>query len=313
MNVYNIAVFLSSLLVNDCYAQLNKILIVNSNNTVQRYEKISLEFKKSLPENTYQWSEFNLEGHSAPEDELQQIIQKENPNFIYCIGSKAYSLSQDYAKDSTLLFSAAINWHRLNINNKTYGISNELSPEQEMMFLKFFFPDVKRIGLIYSKEFNQEYIETVKKDAENLAIEILVQQINHTSEISSALHDLLPKIDMFWLIADPLVLENQESVLQIFQLAKQQQKPVYAYSDVFIKYGAVLSVSPDIGTIGRQSATLMMSLQAPNLPHSPVQLPAGSSITLNMCSAETLRVKLNKEALASVNKIVPCGQNEPQK
>lgn len=308
MSFYKTAVFLSYLLINVAFAQQSKVLIVNTDSGVAKYGKIATEFKNKFQKNTYQWLEFDLKGQDASENtDLQKIIQKEAPEFIYCIGSKAYSLSQSYATNETLLFSAAINWQKLNINDKTYGISNELAPEQEITFIKMFFPTVKKIGLLYSKD-TKEYIKTLKNDAEILNMEIIEQQIDNVAEIDSELSELLPKIDLFWLISDPGILNNKESVMKIFQMAKQKQKPVYAYNNVFIKYGAVLSVSPDPVTIGRQSANLMMSLKETNLPAKAVQFPAGSNISLNMCTIETLKMNLNSEALDSVNEFVRCGQ-----
>jgi len=39
-----------------------------------------------------------------------------------------------------------------------------------------------------------------------------------------------------------------------------------------------------------------------------VQSPAGSTVTLNKCVLEALRLKFNQDALDSVNKIVGCGK-----
>jgi putative tryptophan/tyrosine transport system substrate-binding protein len=301
-----IAVFLLSVLVSTGFAKPLKVLIVNTNTAVPRYEKNASAFKNKLQENNYALLEFNLEGRADPETDLQQMLQQENPDIIYCIGTKAYSLSQKQVKNEILLFSAAINWRRLSLSDSAYGISNELSPEQEMTFVRFFFPGIKKIGVLYSQEFNQEYLETVKNEAASLNMEIVAQQISNTSELDDALTELLPKIDLFWLISDPVVLENKEASLHLLQIAKQQHKPVYAYSDTYIKYGAVLSVSADGATFGKQAANLVMSLQHSKLTGSHVQPPAGTNISLNMCVVDELKMNLNKEALSSVDQLVKC-------
>lgn len=306
MKNYTLAFLLSTLFVSIGFAAQSKVLIVNTNTSVPRYEKIATEFKNTLPKNTYQWQEFNVEAHSSPDNDLQQLIQTEKPEIIYCIGSKAYSLSQSYATDKILIFSAAINWQRLNIDDKTYGISNELAPEQEVTLLRMFFPNVKKIGILFSKQFTKEYIETLKKIVVPFNIEIIDRQINTSAEIGPELNELSPKIDLLWVIADPLVLENEETVLQVLQVAKQQKKPVYAFSDSFVKHGAALSISPNMSTIGGQSANLMMSLKEGKFPAERVQFPAGSSITLNLCTFEALKLPINQEAFSSVDQIVSC-------
>lgn len=306
IRIYTLTFLLNILFVSISFAAHNKVLIINTNSAVSRYEKIAAEFKNTLPKNAYQWLEFNVEAHGNPDNDLQQLIQTEKPDIIYCIGSKAYSLSQNYVSDKFLIFSAAINWQRLNINDKTYGVSNELAPEQEITLLRLFFPQVKKIAVLYSKEFTQEYIETLKKVTVPFNIQIIERQITNPAQISPELNELLPKTDMLWMIADPLVLENEAAVLQILQTAKQQKKPVYAFSDSFVRHGAALSIAPSLTTIGGQSANLLMSLKEGKIPEDRVKFPAGSSITLNMCTFETLKLPLSKEALSSVEQIIPC-------
>lgn len=151
-----VLILLSVLWVSSGLAQPSKVLIINSDNAVYRYEKNAIEFKKVLQQNAYQWTEFNLDSHANAEVELKQLIQQENPALIYCIGSKAYSLARNVAANKKLLFSAAINWRRLDIGENTYGVSNELSSAQEISLLRYFFPAIKTIGLLYNDKFSRE-------------------------------------------------------------------------------------------------------------------------------------------------------------
>lgn len=308
INFCKVLILLTVFWVSTGFAQSSKVLIVNSDNTVFRYEKIATEFKKVIQQNAYQLTEFNLNSHA--EVELKQLIQQENPELIYCIGTKAYSLARNYAPNKKVLFSAAINWRRLDIGEGTYGVANELASAQEISLLRYFFPTIKKIGLLYNDKFSREYVETIKKDALALDITVISQPINDEKEISEALNELLPKIDMFWIISDPVVLSNKESVQKIFQSAQQQKKPVYTYSDVFIAYGAVLAISADIATIGRQSASLAMMIDKDKVPAGTVQNPAGSTVTLNKCTLDALQLNFNKDALDSVNKIVGCDKHD---
>lgn len=307
INFCKILILLVVFGIGSAFAQPGKVLIVNSDNAVFRYEKIADEFKKAITQNAYQTVEFDLNSHADADAELKQLIQQENPELIYCIGTKAYSLAKSYAANKKVLFSAAINWRRLDIGENTYGVANELASAQEISLLRYFFPAVKKIGLLYSEKFSREYVETIKKEALALGISVVGQPINAEKEIAETLNNLLLKVDMFWIISDPVVLSSKESVQQIFQLAQQQKKPVYAYSDVFIEQGAVLAATADPATIGRQSASLAIMLDKDKATVAgTVQNPAGSTVTLNKCVLDALQLDFNKDALDSVNKIVGC-------
>lgn len=311
MNFFKLLILLAALWVNTSFAQQNKILIVSTDGSLQRYRQMATEFKSVLQKDNYLLTELNIKMYtdSEAESQLSQFVENEKPSFIYCIGAKAYLLAKDHTKDIPLLFSAAINWHRLAINDKTYGVANELSPEQELMILRDTFPSVKKIGLLFNNEMNHEYVQMIKQSAATLNIQIVEQSVDRAitkDEISGVLDDLLPTVDLFWIISDPVALDNKEFISQIFLSAKKLKKPVYAYSDVYIKYGAILAATADGATIGRQSANLVSMLKNNRIPSERVQNPLGSEITLNLCIVEQLNIDLNKYALDSVNKIVNC-------
>ncbi len=288
-------------------AQTGKVLIVNSDNAVFRYEAIAAEFKKNLQLNDYQWTEITIEKNAVADDVLNQLIQEDKHGLIYCLGSEAFSLVDKYAHNKKILFSGIINWQRMKIGEKTNGIANELSANHEMSLQHFFFPMFKNIGVIYSEAFSHEYIENLKKAAVSNGINLISVPDIAEDELSNELQELMPKIDMFWLISDPNVLNSKESVQQIFAAAKQYKKPVYAYSDVYIAQGALLSISIEPITIARQAAGLAIKMDTDDkTPGGVVQYPAGSLITLNKCVLDELKLKFNPDGLNSVYTIKGC-------
>ncbi len=311
MKFYSILVLAILVYSTPCFADLNKVLIISTDSSLQRYQQMAVEFKKVVKKEGYQTSDLDMKmfTDSEIEAQLSQIIQNESPSFIYCIGAKAYLLAKNRTTEIPLLFSAAINWHRLDISEKTYGVANELSPEQELMILRDTFPGIKKIGMLYNNEMNHEYVQLIKQQAAALNIQLVDQSISRSitkDEINAVLDEIFPKVDLFWMISDPVALDNRDFVGQIFQIAKRQKKPVYAYSDVYIKYGAVLAATADSITIGRQVANIISMLKTNTLPKERVQNPLGSEISLNLCTVEQLGIELNKYALDSVNKIVNC-------
>lgn len=311
INFYKILILLTTFFVNIGFAQQNKVLIINTDSSLPRYRQMATEFSTVLKKEHYKLVELNMAEFNSTdtESQLEKLIQVEEPSAIYCIGSKAYLLAKDHTKDIPLFFSAAINWQRLGTNDKTYGVTNELSPEQELMILRDLFPNIKKIGLFYSNEVNREYVEAIKQKTATFNMQLIAQEISANSskeEIKTALDELLGKVDLFWMISDPVVFDTKDTIEQIFRATKQQQKPVYAYSNIYIKYGAVLAVSADDSVIGRQVANMILMLLDNKNLTTPIQRPLGSEISLNLCIVEQLGMTLNKYALDSVNTIVNC-------
>jgi len=79
---------------------------------------------------------------------------------------------------------------------------------------------------------------------------------------------------------------------------------VFSYYDILTKMGAVLSVSIDNPTIGRQAASIAATILSGNRPNQKVQYPAGSHITINMRKVKEYGLTYSKEALSIVNHII---------
>lgn len=279
---------------------LNGIAVINSDSAVKHYALAQKAFTERLLSDI----KINVSLADQSADAVMDQMRRTNPRFIYAIGSKAYLLAQEMAEDRTLVFSSVLNWQRLPMSKNVYGVSNELPSGMQLMTYRYLFPELKKIGMLYSERFNKEWIGDVLINAKDVGIEIVGLPITETSELTPALQKLLPQIDAFWLISDPVVLSDRESVLAIFKLGEVQKKPVIAYSDIFIQLGATLSLSADIATMGMQAAAMVNELQQDKEISPRVVEPAGSHIILNMRKVKEYGLQLNQEALGSVNQII---------
>ena len=110
-------------------------------------------------------------------------------------------------------------------------------------------------------------------------------------------------VDSLWLIPDPLVI-TRKSIPGIFSYFENAKKPVFAYSDAFISSGAMLAVSDDSVTIGRQAAGIAVDILEGRKLTNKVQNPAGSHIALNLGKANEYKLEVNRAALGSINRII---------
>ena len=127
-------VFLISVLSAD---EGPKIMVINSNAAVDKY--------KIAQEGIHQ-DHFNpcfgnrpLAAKSGKIGEIEDLLYDEYPDLVYCIGTKAYLLANKFISDRNIVFSSVINWHRLPLSQKTYGVSSELNPEMQLTLYRYVF------------------------------------------------------------------------------------------------------------------------------------------------------------------------------
>ncbi|CAI8813244.1 ABC transporter substrate-binding protein [Methylococcus capsulatus] len=283
-----------------------KIVVLNTARSVDRYRLTEEEFRRQMGGQTI--IDVNLEESDLDAAGLNDLIAREHPDLVYSIGSQAFHLAGAAAGGAPQLFSSVINWQRFPQRAGVYGIANELSLSQELSLLRYLLPKAVRVGVLFDPKFNRERIAEAKAYSKDVGLTLVEKSIDNpvNDEVDDALLELLPQIDILWLVSDPGILTDRDRVEGIFQAADEAGKPVYAYSEVFIGFGASLVAAPDIPTIGRQAATLAQSLLRKEEPAAAVQFPAGSNIILDACHLAKLNTEYNPDALDSVNRLLGC-------
>ncbi len=277
------------------------VIILNSDMSIYKYSLAQSELKSKI---TNLKGEIDLGSKWIDEKKIKKMIYEVNPDVIYCIGSKAYQMAYKLAEKKNIVFSLVINWRRHPIDKGTYGISNEPLQGIQLMMYRYFFKDVNKIGILYSNTYNKEWFDVAVESAKDVGISIIGKSISKPAKIESALNKLLPKVDALWLIPDPMVIYDIESVNKIFKQCQTSGKPIYTYDKAFAGLGATLIMSADIQTMIRQSAQIVSDIQEDRKIEEKVQNPAGSYIILNMKKVEEYGLNLNIEALDSVNEMV---------
>ena len=105
------------------------------------------------------------------------------------------------------------------------------------------------------------------------------------------------------MISDPVILSNKKVLLQVFKDCDLSKIPVFSYNDAFAKQGAVLIVSVDDATIGRQAAGISTDVIS-GTTGEKVQYPAGSRIVMNLKKIKEYGLTYEESSLSSVNEII---------
>ena len=276
-----------------------KILVVNSDRSVEKYNVALRSFRES-----FEGPVKEIDVSEISEEAARRMIRAETPSAIYSIGTKASVAASKATGSRPVVISSVINWNRLPAAkaNGVHVIANEVPSVTQLTMFRYFFPKVRRIGVLYSREFNRQWMSDAVAAGRDLGIEVVGVAVRSTGSAQDELSRLLPKVDALWVASDPVVLANEEAVRRVFAAADDARKPSFTYSSAFAEFGPTLIVAPDVPTIGRQAAGILKSLK----PGSPkeIQSPAGSEVTLNLRAVREYRLELNEEARDSVNRFI---------
>ncbi len=287
-------------------SSVNNILVINTNQSLDRY-RISQDafletLKTTASDNTQTVTAIDLDKDNAPIDTILDVLNQQHYDAIFCIGAKALGSIDYIDPEAPVFFSSVLNWRRF-INQPHYsGIASEVPAEAQFAWFKYFFPEIKKVGVLYSAH-NRKLIQEASKAAEKLSIKLIAEEVASSANLSAHTDNLLPNVDALWLVSDSTVLGSADSAKQLFEIAHSHQTAVFSYNPVFVNMGAVLSISADIATTGRQAA-LMMNNRLNSSEQTSIKFPAGSSISLNLKRVQAYSIKLNSNALDSVNYIV---------
>ncbi len=280
---------------------LPKILLINSDASVDKYKEVEEAFREAVPNPI---AEINLGEAKWDSRSIENLLYDEYPELTYCIGTRAYHTAIKYAGAKSIVFSSILNWLRLPMTSKTYGVSNELHAEMQLALFRYIFPDIRKIGMLYSKKYTEEWFKNAGDEARKMGIEIIGQAVSKENPAFSALEKVLPQADVFWLISDPDVMSDKKELSGILKECDAQKKPVLSYHESLADMGAVLVLSVDNPTVGRQAARIAAKVISGAKPDETVQNPAGSHIILNLKKVKAYGLKYNEDALESVNSII---------
>ncbi|UZE96036.1 ABC transporter substrate-binding protein [Alkalimarinus alittae] len=286
---------------------VKNILVINTNHSLERYRVSQAAFIETLKltaaDNTRAVSTIDLDMDNTPVETLQDVLNQRHYDAVYCIGAKALG-SVDYIDPNTqVVFSSVLNWRRFVDQPRYSGIASDPATEAQLTWFKYFFPDIKTIGVLYSAK-NRQLLKHATKIASQLSINIVGEEVHSNSSLMAQANALLPNVDALWLISDSTVLSSTDTAKQLFAAADQHKTPILSYNPVFVEMGALLSISADVATTGRQAALIMNNLLSGSNQASSIQFPAGSSISLNLRKVHEYNIKLNSSALDSVNELV---------
>lgn len=135
--------------------------------------------------------------------------------------------------------------------------------------------------MVFSHARSGPYVKRARQAAERAGIELVLREVHNPRQAPQQLSSLKGLIDSLWLLPDATAM-SREAVDAYFLFAMEQAKPIYAFSDVYLSYGAAATLDADRFTMGKQAGEIANRLLDGESPADiPIEDPRSISLKTN--------------------------------
>jgi len=295
--IYLVLIIILSALLHCSYcAYAEKTVVVIKSQDLSAYNKVVKGFQDECFKNDITIkSIYNLNGKIKIGQKIVRKVRKEKPDIILAIGVLAATVVKEKIDDIPIVFCMVINHARFQLmESNITGISTEIAIEDQLKGFQSILGAFKNLGVIYDPSKTGNIIANAENKIEDAGINLVKYEISNSKEVSEAMENLIGKIDALWLLPDSTVV-TKKSFGFIKSTALENRTPLLCTSDVFVKAGALASVSSNHKDVGKQAAGLARKILELSMPGSlGIVYPDRFKLTINTKTAEKLGLELKE-------------------
>ncbi len=234
--------------------------------------------------------EFTLE-EKGGDLHLCKTIKANNPQLILTVGTKATEIAIQEMRNIPIVYSMVLNPEDSGfVTNGIAGVSLNVSASNVYEITQRIFPGVKTIGVIHKSLESRIFIENSKEEADKLGLELVNFAIDSRKELRTALKQLSERADVLWMI--PTSIYTPQVTKEILFYTLREGIPVIGLSPLYVKAGALFSLSCDYKDIGHQAGEMAVRVLGGKSLDNAVMLPRTTILSLNLIVAERLGAKI---------------------
>lgn len=249
--------------------------------------------------------EYNLQGEFDAHAELVEDIRKRKPSVVYAIGVLAAEFAQQELDDIPILFSMV---PKLRANEfsgaNIIGITLDIPVEQQLRVYASMVPGLTSLGVIFDPKKSGSIVAEAAAAAERMGMTLHTRKVASRKGVPSAMRSLLKeeKIEVLWMIPDDTVV-TPDSFKFLLIKSFEHNLPFLAASDIFVKVGALASLTPDYMDIGRQSCELAGTMKSGGLSTGTVNIvePAKFNLSINLKTARKIGLSISNDVVETAS------------
>ncbi|MDP1766357.1 MAG: ABC transporter substrate binding protein [Methylotenera sp.] len=230
----------------------------------------------------------------------EKLVVAENSELVIALGVKALEVSSKLKHTTPVIgvftplpaFNSLLLKSRRELSNFSAIVLDQPYARQ-LSLIKKILPEAKTLGILIGAT-SSAYGKLLKEEAEKSGFRILEESVNQEAELIPKLKKLLEATDALLAMPDPLIY-NRETAQPILLTSYRYKKPIFGYSQSYVRAGGLAAVYSSSKQLAKQAAEIAIkSQQAPSeLP--PPQAPKYFSIMLNYQVARSLNIPLQDE------------------
>lgn len=216
---------------------------------------------------------FSLTGSKTDAEIVRNLLERK-PRVIVAIGTdaalqlKQHTESLPESQRPIVVFTMVLDPVALGLvpgaeqsDSHFVGVALTVRPQRQFRALLDVAPQARRIGVVYNPNdaTSTRLIQQARDDAEKLGIQLVEASATKPEEVPQALNALKNQIDAFWLIPDPVCAAPQP-FQQIQAFVSERKLPLLAFSDSYVRRGALMAVGPDLAEQGVLAAELVQQI-----------------------------------------------------
>ncbi|MGL4853750.1 MAG: hypothetical protein ACRC37_00665, partial [Lentisphaeria bacterium] len=158
----------------------------------------------------------------------------------------------------------------------------------------------------HTKGENLQWLKSADDIKAQIPIEIIpVTALTGSSLISSQLEKIETKCDAIFLLPDPMLFKDHETVKKLLDYCAQKKLPVISYSEKLLVHPAVaLAIHVHSETVGSQIANIAEKMINNDQSFRSLSFSAGSSVSINLRHCLEMKINVNLENLDITDTIV---------
>jgi len=247
---------------------------------------------------------------------LERLVNVDRVDLIFTTGTRSTQPAVEVVKNIPIIFTAVASPVKSGIvksleqpGGNVTGTHCAVPAFAQVRTIKKVLPNVKRIGIVYTKGESNAEIQTrdFQDAAKKLDLEVLTSPVSKNckteEEVAEATKKLVGKVDVLVAHQDTSLSQYGRGMLKV---AEENKIPVYVSLGHLISQGALFSLGIDFKALGTISGEQAVKILKENIKPGdiPVDTDRHYALVINLAAAKKIGLTIPVQVLRSASKIV---------